>query len=388
MRVLSAVLPVLALGGKRQVYISRHCVRATAHDDDIASYTTHPMVDYGVPANWCTEKGMEIMQATGKDLVDSFGVDPTNVRFYTDTVMRDADTAFAMMEGMGIQHAPVDYDAVLFAPIDPEIGSPVCEAPAEDIVAAERRARFNQVPLPADYKAALAEMQDIIGVGPAGRLEDIDGPDAGIVLDEEGKPTGGVQVLKLFGQAMLYAYASGTPFLNATEEQINKFIAWQFWYRSVADVNSEKATENAFLLRRILDDLKSGSGTSIYLGHDGNLDGIAAVLGLRWDMPEYVDSSAHGELLPTPPGSGFLFEYDDDDEDDDDDDDEESGGVVNVSYVYRVFNPADTEFKLTQTTVAQMGTLKTFKQTMLRGLQQYEGAEACYAKAKAATVVV
>lgn len=334
------------------------------------------MVDWGVPTNWCTEHGMEIMQATGKDLVDSFGVDPTNVRFYSDTEMRDGDTAFAMMMGMGIQHAPIDYDALLFSPIDPESGSPVCEAPADDIIAAERHNRINEVPLPEDYKAALAELQDIVGVGPAGRLEDIDGPDAGIIYDEEYKPTGAAKVMKLFGQAMLYAYASGRPFLNATEEQINKFVAWQFWYRSVADVNSEKATENTFLLRRILDDLKSGSGTSIYLGHDGNLDGIAAVLGLRWDAPPYVDSSAHGEMLPTPPGGGLLFEYDDAD----------SEGVVNVSFVYRAFNPADTEFKLTHTNVAQMGSVIDFEQTLLHGLQKFEGAEVCFAKA--APVVV
>lgn len=375
MRVFSFALPVLALG-KRQVYISRHCVRATAYDDDISGYTAYPMVDYGVPANWCTEQGMEIMQATGKALVDDYGVDPTNVRFYSDTVMRDGDTAFAMMMGMDIQHVPVDYDAVLFAPTEPEIGSPVCEAPGDDIIAAERRARVDQVPLPQDYKAALAELQDIIGVGPAGRLEDIDGPDAGIVFSDEGKPTGGAYVMKLFGQAMLYAYASGRPFLNATEEQINKFIDWQFWYRSVADVNSEQATENAFLLRRILDDLKSGSGTSIYLGHDGNLDGIAAVLGLRWHAPPYVDSAANAELMPTPPGGGFLFEYDDAD----------GEGVVNVTFIYRAFNPSDAEFKLTQIPVAQMGTVSDFEQTLLHGLQQWKGAEECYAKA--APVVV
>jgi hypothetical protein len=319
---------------------------------------------------------MEIMQATGKDLVDTFGVDPTNVRFYSDTEMRDGDTAFAMMMGMGIQHAPIDYDAVLFSPTDPEIGSPVCEAPADDIIAAERHLRVNQVPLPADYKAALAELQDIIGVGPAGRLDDIDGPDAGIVYDDQGKPTGGAKVMKLFGQAILYAYASGRPFLNATEEQTNKFVAWQYWYRSVADVNSEKATENTFLLRRILNDLKSGSGTSIYLGHDGNLDGIASVLDLRWDGPPYVQPDAQGELLPTPPGSGLLFEYDDAD----------GEGVVNVSFVYRVFNPADVEFKLSHTTIAQMGTVTDFEQTLLHGLQKFEGAEVCFSKASPVVV--
>jgi hypothetical protein len=376
MRVSFALLPAVALG-KRQVYISRHCVRSTAHDDDIKDYSDQQIVDWQVPTNWCTERGMDIMISTGKELMDNFGVDPTNVRFISDTEMRDGDTAFALMKGMDIQHAPIDYDALVFSTTEPESGSPVCDAPSEDVVAEERKARYNEVPLPQEYKSALAELQDIIGVGPAGKLEDIDGVDAGIVVSDEGKPTGAAYVMKLFGQAMLYAYASELPFLNATEEQINKFIAWQFWYRSVTDVNSEKATENAFLFRSILDHLKAGSGTDIYLGHDGNLDGLAAVLGLRWDAAPYVDSSAHGEMLPTPPGGGLMFEYDEDNE---------SAGVK-VSYIYRVFNPADAEFKLTQVNVAEMGSLSDFEQTMMKGLSNFQGAEACFAKAPHTVVV-
>lgn len=381
MRVSFALLPVLALG-KRQVYISRHCVRSTAHDEDIKDYTAYPMVDWQVPVNWCTERGMDIMISTGKALKDDFGFDPANTRFISDTEMRDGDTAFAIMMGMGIQHAPIDYDALVFSTTEPESGEPICDAPSEDVITAERLARFNEVPLPQDYEAALAELQDIIGVGPAGKLEEIDGVGAGIVVGEDGKPDGAAYTMKLFGQAMLYAYASERPFLNATVDQLNKFINWQFWYRSVADVNSEKATENAFLLRAILDHLKRGSGTDVYLGHDGNLDGLAAVLGLRWDAAPYVTTNK--ETLPTPPGGGLLFEYD---ESADEDDNDDMHGSVKVSYIYRVFNPADEEFKLTQVKVADMGGLSSFEQTMMKGIRSFQGAEACFLKAPHAEVV-
>lgn len=324
---------------------------------------------------WCTEGGMDIIKNTGKDLVDSFDFDPASVRFYSDTIMRDGDTAFSMMMGMGIRHRAIDFDLDLFQPHNSEVDP--CILPSSEVAAKERRARFDVVPFPWDYKAALAEMQDIIGVGPAGRLEDIDGPGAGVVVDAEGVPTGGVKVMTEFGQVLLYAYASGLPFLNATDEQINKFIGWQYWDRSVSEIQSQVATKNAPLLHRILDDLKTGSGTPVYVGHDTNIDGMAALLSLKWDTQPYTPTSAEGKLLPTPPGSGLLFEYEDGVGEDQ--------GTVKLTYVYRVFNNTG-DFKLSRSDIATYGSISEFEEAVHAGLKKFEGAEECFNKRKAFVV--
>lgn len=41
---------------------------------------------------------------------------------------------------------------------------------------------------------------------------------------------------------------------------------------------------------------------TIYFGHDGNLDGLAALLSLSWLAPPYRGPASY---LPTPPGSGL-----------------------------------------------------------------------------------
>jgi hypothetical protein len=49
--------------------------------------------------------------------------------------------------------------------------------------------------------------------------------------------------------------------------------------------------ENAALLHRLLSALEGGVGTAestILFGHDGNLDGLALLLGLRWKIPPYA----------------------------------------------------------------------------------------------------
>jgi len=368
--LIALSLPALTFA-KRQLYVSRHCVRTSDNDTALAPYTTHSMPDWGVPDGWCTAGGTEIMAKTGKDLVDSFGFDPDRVRFISDPMMRDADTAFYLMQGMGIQHAAVDFDEILFNP-----SACIEDIASSEDIAVERRARFDKVPLPFDYKTSLAEMQEIIGVGPAGRLEDIDGPDAGIVLDDQGQIVGAAQVMAEFGQAMLYAYASNIPFLNVTDEQINKFAAWHAWWMNVLFVdNSLLTTYNAFLVHRILDDLKTASTTNVFAAHDANIDAIASILGLRWNASPYAPAETNGELMPTPPGCGLLFEFDDDNE-----------GAITVSFVHRVFDHSDV-FKLTRTEVAKFGSMSEFEQAIMSGLKKFIGAEECFDKAAVPVLV-
>jgi len=357
----------VATDAKRQMYLSRHCVRVSDDDASIANYTTHSMPEWAAPTGpfqgWCTSGGLDIMKKTGKDLVESFGVDPKRARFFSDPgYVRDTDTAFALMQGMGIKHAAIDFDTDLF--------NPPCANFDPLQFAADVRARFAVAPLPGDYKTDLRELQEIIGVGPAGRLEDIDGLDAGIVYDDGGLPAGGAKVMAQFGQSILYAYASNIPFLDVTQEQINKFTAWHAWsVNGIFDDNTAIANQQTWLLRRILDGLKTESTTNIYAAHDANVAAFASLLGLKWNAPPYAPAETKGELKPTPPGCGLLFEFDD-----------ENDGAVTVTFVYRVFDHSN-EFQLSHSEVARFESMSEFEQTIASGLKKFSGAEECFNKA-------
>jgi len=375
--ILTALsLPALTLT-KRQAYVTRHCVRSGENDTALAQFTVHSMPDWGVPAGWCTEAGTDMMAKTGKDLVENFGFDPTRVRFISDPNMRDIDSCYYMMQGMGIPHAAIDVDHDLFNP-----SQCICHAGESclDGVHAERRAKFNEMLAfqPFDYKTSLAELQDIIGVGAAGRLEDIDGPDAGIIMTDQGKPGGAMAVMAMFGNTMLDAYASNIPFMNVTEEQMIKFNAWHSWYATIGFVdNSFMPRWKAPLVHRIINDLKTASTTNVFIGHDGDVSAFVSILGLKWNAPPYAPAETKGELAHTLPGDGLLLEFDDDNTDE-----------VTLSFVYRVYsNLPDDVFKLTRIEVAKFASMLEFEQAIMSGLKRFDGAEECYGNAGVPLVV-
>lgn len=283
------------------------------------------------------------------------------------------------------------------------------------------RERLAKIPYPQPLQEAEAEMEALIGVGSAGPLAALGPP----TVRDDGSLHGSVAVLKHFGQMLLYAFASGVPWYaglrlepstrtrslglccsrvratlthrdrrNTTREQLYRLIAWQHWFRAVASVHAEKAVANAALLHGVLAALDApaagakGSpgpppGVTVYFGHDGNLDGLAALLGLQWAAPPY-ESGEGGALLPTPPGSGLLFDLD------------EAADLLSVAYVYPTFVSAapaplalNTTGVLERAPVLEGGrqfgptSLESFRQRALAGLQSIPGAADCYERAAA-----
>lgn len=171
---------------------------------------------------------------------------------------------------------------------------------------------------------------------------------------------------------MFYLSASQIPYANATSEQVNKFIAWQHWGQSVSDFNTEKAIANVDLLTSILQHLLlKGEGSTVYVGHDSNLHGLANLLDITsWDAPPFMG----GNLLPSPPGSGFLFRYDDSSDD------------VDIMYLYREFN-APGPFKLLNSSVPHTKG-QTFVQSVLNKANSRKGLVECMQKRGASTLLV
>lgn len=266
----------------------------------------------------------------------------------------------------------VEYDPILYSPIDPEAGDAVCEEPDAARNLADIQARFAEVPLPWDLEQAINEFEVVFGVGPAGSMREL----GNVTITDEGKMSGPPVVMKELAQNLLYSRSSGVSYLeHATTEQAARFYAWQAYYRSVMDVTTEKAIESSWLLALTLRDLfDKKDHSSLNFGHDGNMDGIAAYYGLEWEAPPFLG----GKLLPTPPTSAIRFVYDDE------------ADTVSASFIYLPFDKEPSAAGFLESPI-KAWSRADFMQATTEALARF-GAEECFSRSPygntASTVVV
>jgi len=347
------------------VFLFRHCVRSTSlkvhlyekNDEaqNASDFTSSPMPDYGVPENWCTDAGVEIMQSTGKALMNLLAADNTiksiNVNFISDVVQRDVDSSFALAVGMAEavnNETRVDglldlmYDRALFSPLNASL----CKSKyspqhfRNDVTARLQ----NIAPPKPGIKKALQQLEMLGGIGVAGPLYSPAIANLTLVEDDKNdlRLQGAINVLKLYAQAMFYSRAGGvSPFLpSASIEEVYQLLAWVHWSRSVFSMkNSKAATEGSFMAHAILKSLsykqsnaEHDATVTIFVGHDGTIDSVGTALGVKWQLrPPYYQSA---DYSPTPPNSALHFVADD-------------AGRVELSYLYPVFfNGTGTSWKL------------------------------------------
>ena len=355
-----------------EVLVLRHCVRSTTTDvgdADASDFTDLALPAWGVPPKWCTAQGLDIVERTGARLPSLLGAAlaaEAPLRVVADPVLRDADSALALLRGLGREREKVWYDALLFDTLDPEVGEPLCSAAYTDAELAEAvRAGVAAVPAPMPLREAEALLTRLVGVGRAGPLGELPPP----AVDAGGHLTGSAAVLRRLGQTIFYAFATGAAYplhTNFSAAELYALLGWQHYYRAVKARTAKYATANAALLEAVLRDLAAPAPrTAIYVGHDGNLDGLAALLNLRWEAPPYLG----GELLPTPPGSGLRFSA--------------SGGEVRVSFVYPVYADAGTppvrnaSGRLEESAIVSLSAEALGDRARL-GLRSFAGAEPCF----------
>ena len=369
----------------RHALLFRHCVRSTSSSikhgvasfEQASDYMGIPPPEWGVPEHWCTTTGLEMMSGTGRDLRRVLGDDVTQLSVVSDTVMRDVDTSGALMAGFCRERLPdcatLRLDPLLFeASRSPELDlPPLCDRSGwdDEQQAAEVRRRLASVPRPAPVAEALATMQELYGVGAAGNLTALE-----VGVSESGSLTGAAPVLKSLAQTMMYAYASRVPLrlrrAVSAAERLNLF-AWQHWYRSVKDMTALYATDNAALMQAIVAALDPATpqtdAAAAFIGHDGNLDGVGLLVGLRdtgWDAPPYLG----GALVPTPPGAALHFSHDD-------------AGVVSLRFLYPTFIGADGTPNTTGVLAASpifAEPWSAFRARVASNLRSYAGAQACF----------
>jgi len=364
--------------GHRRVFVFRHCFRSTPASSSHAVPEFEHMLNYtnkgtlppwNTPTKWCTEGGWKISSGTGSDLASRFVPDGGTVSIISDTSMRCSDTALAILRGLGEGVRPIHYDAPIFHALEPDVGPAACQASFtdDDLVSAARE-RLDTVPTPTEYSEAYSLFERLLGIGVAGPLGNLS-PVASV--SSSGHLFGVVGALKRLSQMLFYSYASGAPWVSgASTDDLYNLIAWQHYFRSVNSINVETATNNAQLLKRILNTLGStdSSDTTIFVGHDSNIDGMATLLNLNWEAPPYKG----GALLPSPPNSGFLFDLD------------LGTGNIEISFVYPVVvGPGGS---LNDTGILEASDITTEKnlESLIergnQGLKRYPGAYECFEK--------
>jgi hypothetical protein len=277
--------------------------------------------DWGVAPTLCTARGRAIVVRQGRSLAAEFrsntGGDVTNLKVVHDAAaQRDATTAADLLTGLGLNISSIG-DAALFDPQKAKI----CAAPTDADYAEGVREQLEKVAPPADLHAVLVQLQAILGKGVGPSLPAFN------MSMAHGYWVGGGFVAYEWLEAMLLQLGAGLPvgYGRVDTPTLYKMMHLIGYYRAITARNVGLVRRSmANLLARASADLAAANPRTVrvYVGHDTQLDGIAALLNLSWLAPPYPAGS-------TPPGSIIRITKDD-------------SGIVRAAFLSTAFEDSAT----------------------------------------------
>ena len=255
----------------------------------------------------CTKKGLEMAEHSGKVLRKKIPL--KNLTLYTDSTDRCTKSAESLLRGL-LSNSSLDLlapPARVRVKIQPELVSaflphnakPISQMPPYKVVGPARKRKLEGLRMPMGvgtvakpnlkrWKEVLRELESLIGTGKKGHLEDL--------FPVPKRPA--LELMKNFACDMIYAFASGVEYTNATVEQRYAWIQWHHFFREADQVQMFEVPRYACLFWKVLDDLQR-DGNSIYVGHDTELELLGDFLQVVWEVPPFRD------LNPVPPGTGL-----------------------------------------------------------------------------------
>lgn len=323
----------------KQVIFFRHCVRSTNRQvkgvDGFGfaeNFTNRSLPNWQTPERWCTAQGAEMMEHTGKWLAQTRfpSITSKTLQMISDVMNRDATSANHLLQGLAKKNETYDFTVQFLPHLFHSFGHgrTLC-TPNSSLVKKESAELLLSTTMPMGvgrlhehmnttrYREALRTLETFVGRGKAGPLEDLPVPS---VSADGSVKLGGASVMRFFAQNLMYAFASGIPYMSATMEQRYSYVEWVYFYRKVlSQVPAKLAVQRACGILKVIDDLRSPLGPNMmYSGHDGDLDALALAFQLSWEAPPWPGTS------PTPPGSALAFTVQPDE--------------VKVEFLYPVFN--------------------------------------------------
>jgi hypothetical protein len=336
---------------KRVFFLVRHCIRSTPSQVDMCDGTTtttlHPLPygvpDWNTPEYFCTAGGLQRITSLGAYLTDKSNeeYELSFDRIVADPIQRDADTAFALAVALGID--TIEYRPEIF---HPEVLCPLTNDYTLETVARIEK-RLHEVPMPANLEDTLSvlrtklegEKHVLMEDGVASNKHTITATKSSIFADantqvrvrpnsNETCLSGSINAVKLFAQQLFFARASGIGFRTTDFPNPIEYEPWVSYSRNMLFTNTvDAAVRGSILIQHMLHAKQS----TIFVGHDSDINALSTVLELNYSLPEYG-------LTATPPGSGLLVGF-------------TRGGAVEVKYLYPTFRYNDPTNNATNITM-------------------------------------
>eukprot|EP00912_Choanoflagellata_sp_UC4_P001082 UC4_evm1s669 len=330
--------------------VFRHCVRSTElhlarsmHHRSFGSFVGRhsgkknvfnmAFPSWSMGAWECLPRGLDLLKASGASLADS---DDTRVSIEEGVVTvipdldanRDVDSARALIHGFQkrikkmnkhqahglnfLVKSMDDYGAELFNP-----EGNICPTLSEKKIS--RRGvlttRWKSIPIPEGHYNRLKKLQTLLGQPRP--------PNFGVHQLKDRISTmwpyiiGGSYAASSLTEAMLMQWGEHGEVARIAGGRIGglnelmDLLRTHYYYRHITERSWLRKRDNANLVAHLITDLEKQEGkhsskepsvdTSLYMGHDGNLDGLAILMNLSWN-PHPFPANA------TPPGSALRFD--------------------------------------------------------------------------------
>lgn len=295
--VFVSVLAVAVEG--HVVYLFRHCVRSV-NASSLAPFAGQPFPPFGVPPDNCLPRGLTIFENIGQQLRDEVmarGAD--GVAVVADNVPRNVDSMHALARGLGL---PADspslrVDSAPFAHCNPPPASEEQELLQQrlEVVSLPINDTANLVAV----DAALRGQQNITAV-----------PDAVVDAAFKGEhalaATAATTFLMQLGGGMDVAWGRLTPTEVYRLDQMQVYD-WAITRRAIPIERPKSSTMVAAVLAALSGETvdaaarTSAPHTTIFVGHDTDVNGVGTLLGLGWSAPLLADNT-------TAPSVALRFE--------------------------------------------------------------------------------
>jgi hypothetical protein len=260
-----------------------------------SDYSGSPFPQWPV-ATWnCLPDGGHLIKKQA-EMFRYWGNVPTVKSAVADNCERDIETAQSLLSGLGLPDFDILVEESLFNPFPS-----VCPQPSAQFYDSALQLRASSVQPLANRARLMDDLQKHLGKGAAPPISDI--PEE--FLNRQ--LTGARALASDFAEFFLMSYGGGlnTSWANISSDDVYKFAPLTS-YRSSIEARTLSIVQHTHsnLLWRLKQELHRmrslGGGSSLFVGHDSDLDAIATFFNLEWSSG----------LLPmnyTAPGAALIF---------------------------------------------------------------------------------
>eukprot|EP00239_Pterosperma_sp_CCMP1384_P009439 CAMPEP_0197865822 /NCGR_PEP_ID=MMETSP1438-20131217/43880_1 /TAXON_ID=1461541 /ORGANISM="Pterosperma sp., Strain CCMP1384" /LENGTH=386 /DNA_ID=CAMNT_0043484335 /DNA_START=154 /DNA_END=1314 /DNA_ORIENTATION=+ len=300
--------PVVVQGNT--VYLFRHCVRNVDYSE-VQEYAKDKFPSWGVAKDMCLPRGLQIFQGIGTNMKDSFATPPMII---ADNMQRNIDSAHALATGLGVPTTGVVVD---HTPFDHS----TCKAPDSKEKDKLISSRFKHDPPPANFTAMVKWLDGVLHGKKhvSDKKTKVDGDKLEGAGDIAGKAAD--VFLMQYGGGMQVGWGKVT--VDEMYDLLQTHVYdWKVTHRSLA-LEVPKCSPMLAAILEALDPTATHDST-VFLGHDTDLNGVGTLLDIGWTAAPYPDNT-------TAPSAALRFQT--------------SATKVTLDFVYTTFETTSGTMK-------------------------------------------